>query len=104
MKHVLIMAVTLLGMITTYAKQEFNPFMNSKLLPINVFKNVGTSFHEPTSVWLTTTTTRIGSTPNRKIGTFTASPELGTAGTYVMIIVHTGMALSQSCSGPVVSK
>ena len=90
MKQVLIMAVTLLGMITSYAKQEFHPFINSQLLPIDVFKNVGNSFHEPTSVWLTTTTT--GGTPNAKIGTFAASPELGTRGTYLMIIVHTGMA------------
>ena len=90
MKQVLITAVTLLGMITSYAKQEFHPFINSQLLPIDLFKIVGNSFHEPTPVWLTTTTT--GGNPSRRTGTFAASSELGTAGTYVMNIIYTGQA------------
>ena len=48
------------------------------------------SFANPTPVWLTTTTT--GGNPNVRTGTFTASPELGTSGTYVMNIQYFGQA------------
>jgi hypothetical protein len=48
------------------------------------------SFAKPTPVWLTTTTT--GGNPNVRTGTFIASPELGTSGTYVMNIQYFGQA------------
>lgn len=88
MKKIIIAAGGLFIMLTCYANSGTMPFISNDLSAVKLFKIVNNN--HPTDVWLTTTTT--GGTANAKTGTFTASSELGTRGTYLMIIVHTGMA------------
>ena len=85
MKKVFIAVFAAAITLACYAKSEIQPFMNFKFSLVNA-----KTFNEPTPVWLTTTTT--GGNPNRRTGTFKASPELGTEGTYVMNIIYTGQA------------